>query len=314
MDMSQITVSLARPGNPLGILQVNGTFTSNAGSTLQIGFNAGGTTPGVNNGLLNVSGDVAFGGTVEIIAAAGSYSATTKYTFLTFSGTSVGMFDGITDNLPLMTAELIYGNGFVQFELFRNSSDYAGLAHTFNQFQVATYLDTINPTATGDSAFVLDQLNLQTAAGARSAFQQMTGEVNGTMAQLGVQNTTQVYLLLQRQLRPTSMMSGSDFAAGGTDDPEIVYASYNSSTQQIEFVQCSSNCGCCCPQWTGWITGYGIGGDAQGDGNSRRSLRHRRHGVWFGTHARLLSYLGNVRRVLRSWPDDCESKSIVESQ
>ena len=260
---------LIGPGNSIGTLHINGNFTSNQGSAAQIEINNGGTTPGVNNDLLAVNGNAIIqGGTVDVMAAPGSYSPATKYTFLTYTGTRTGTFDGVVDNLPLMTAELEYGNGFVQFELFRDATHYAALAQTFNQFQVATYLDIISPTATGDVAFVLDQLNMQTAAGARRAFQQMTGEVNATMAQLGVQNTSQVYLMLQRQLRPTPMMSGSSSAANDLEGPEIVCASYNPSTQQIEFVECSGHGGGCCPQWTGWITGYGLGGDAHGDGNS----------------------------------------------
>ncbi len=251
-------------------MHINGNLTSNQGSETQIEFNSQGTNPGINNDLLVVHGNANLnGGTVQIIAAPGSYSAKTKYTFLTYTGTRTGEFDGIVDNLPLMTAELLYANGSVQFELFRNSTDYAALARTFNQFQVATYLDTINPSATGDLAFVLDQLNLQTAAGARSAFQQMTGEVNGTMAQLGVQNTTQIYLMLQRQLHPQRTTSDGiaplpAVDSSSSENPKIVDTNYNLSTKQIEFVDCESSCS----QWTGWISGYGLGGDAQSDGNS----------------------------------------------
>ncbi len=282
-----INNGLVAPGSPVGTLQINGAFASSPGSSLQIGFNAGGTTPGVNNGLLNVNGDVFLNGAVEITAATGSYPTNAKYTFLTFTGTRTGVFDSIMDNLPFMTAELIYGNGFVQFELFRNSTNYAALAQTYNQFQVATYLDATNPT--GDLAFVLDQLNMQTADGARSAFQQMTGEVNGTMAQLGVQNTTQIYLMLHRQLRPKPTMSGGRYAAEADgifsqqEESEIVLASYNPSTDQIEFVDCSN---CCYPQWSGWATGYGMGGNAHGDGNAAGGV-YGIGGTVFGLDRRL---------------------------
>jgi len=151
-------------------------------------------------------------------------------------------FDGIVDNLPLMDLELIYGSGVVQFELFRNSTDYTALARTPNQFQVATYLDSHSRLATGDCAVVLDALNQQTAAGVITAFNQMTGQIHGTFSQLGVQNTTQVYLLLnryihQQQTRRTPNETAANHLDGESLSSTIVLASYNPASQESSFVR-----------------------------------------------------------------------------
>ena len=75
-------------GNSIGTMHINGNLTSNQGSETQIEFNSQGTNPGINNDLLVVHGNANLnGGTVQIITTPGSYSAKTKYTFLTYTGT-----------------------------------------------------------------------------------------------------------------------------------------------------------------------------------------------------------------------------------
>jgi uncharacterized protein with beta-barrel porin domain len=253
----------------IGTLHVNGNLATNTGSGVQVRINNGGTTPGQNNDLIAVNGNANLGGSVYVTASSGSYSAGTTYTFLTYTGNRTGTFDGIFDNLPLMDLELIYGNGVVQFELFRNSTDYAALARTSNQLQIATYLDSHSQLATGDFAAVLDALNVQTADGARSAFNQMTGQIHGTFSQLCVQNTSQMYLLLNRHIHMQQAQWSQNETAGnqlGGESPssDIVLASYDSATQELSLVRRNDGD----PTWDGWVTGYGLGGNAQGDGNA----------------------------------------------
>ena len=253
----------------IGALHINGTLTTDSNSGVQVRINNGGTSPGTNNDLLTVNGDVHLAGTVHVIAAGEGYTTGTTYTFLTYAGTRTGTFDGIDENLPLIGVELVYGSGMVQFELFRNATDYAALAITPNQLQVAGYLDSHSQLATGDFATVLDALNLQTAAGARSAFNQMTGQVYGTLPQLGVQNTTQVYLLLNRRICCQNSWQNPDTttasALGGkSTPPEIVLASYQPASEGLSLPHGND----CCPTWDGWVTGYGLGGNAQSDGNA----------------------------------------------
>lgn len=251
----------------IGTLQINGDLTANAGSGLRIQINDGGTTPGTNNDLLAVNGDVTLDGTVHVTAATGSYVPGTIYTFLTYTGSSTGTFDGIDENLPLLEFDLIYGSGEVQFQVFRNAITISSLANTPNQLQIAQYLDDHSPMATGNFAAVLDSLDGQTNAGLRSALNQMVGQVYGTVSQLGVQNTTQVYLLLNRRLRwQHTDVNGDSFADDeqrGPTSPTIVLASYEPTSHESPIAPCEN-----CSPWEGWITGYGLGGDVAGDGNA----------------------------------------------
>ena len=259
-------------------LRVNGDYTSNTGSALQVQVNAAGAVPGTNNSLLEVQGNVNLAGTVDVSAASGSYTPGTPYTFLTYTGTKSGVFDSITDNLPLLDAQLIYAAGGVKFELLRNSVDYSSLAHTSNQRQIAGYLDANAAMASGDLATVLNQLNTLTASQARTAMNQMTGQVYGSFAQLGVQNTTQIYLLLNRRLSGQSFgamadpLSADDSASNfsinsNPQSSDIVMCSYDPEAHELSFARA-----CDQPTWNGWITGYGWGGDVLGDGNASGGL------------------------------------------
>jgi hypothetical protein len=69
---------------------------------------------------------------------------------LTYGGTRTGTFDSVTDNLPFLNAELIYGAGFIQILLQENHVPYIIEANTFNERAVATYLDDHSTVATGD--------------------------------------------------------------------------------------------------------------------------------------------------------------------
>ena len=70
-------------GNSIGTLTVTGDYSVAAGATHEVEINDAGTTPGVNNDLVEVSGTTTLqGGTVDVQAAAGTYSEGTTYRFL----------------------------------------------------------------------------------------------------------------------------------------------------------------------------------------------------------------------------------------
>jgi uncharacterized protein with beta-barrel porin domain len=255
------------PGNSIGTLQV-GNLVVSSGSQIDIEFNSAGNVPGANNDLIEASGDVTLnGGDVNVQAASGNYSVGTRYTFLTYGGNLTGQFDSITDDLPLLDVGLFQEQGLMGFELLRNPTDYAALAETSNQLRVASYLDLVNPAATGDLGAVLDQINLQTVEGVQDAFEQLEGEINGTIAQLAVQNTQQVYLLLNRKLNSGASSFGGESLGGFAVAP-----SRNSSNGfyqdplEAEPIIVRANGGG--RDWKGFVTGYGLGGNARGDGNA----------------------------------------------
>jgi len=267
-------------GNSIGTLTVTGDYSVAAGATHEVEINAAGTTPGVNNDLVEVGGTATLqGGTVDVQVAAGSYSEGATYRFLS-ADSIVGQFSGITFSGlgPNLHAVLGYdvfgGQDWAYFTLFDSQTNFLANAETYNERQVAIYLDDNSATATGQFQATLDQMQLLAPSGQRQAMNELTGVVNGTIAQLGVQDTTFLYQMLRRRV-------GSAFAAGGlvnngnssdwTTDAShpaerlILPCDYKRSSKvTIMSTSASSSQS----PWAGWTTGYGFGGSAQSDGNA----------------------------------------------
>jgi outer membrane autotransporter protein len=280
------------PGNSIGTITVNGNY-SNFGN-VDVEIDANGTTPGVNNDLVVVNGAATIsGGTVNVQAASGSYSSGMKYTFLEATSLT-GAFTNVTGfNDPNVHPVLGYGDILVgsvwyqsaYFTLMPNQSNFASIATTFNQFGVANYIDTNSLTPTPGMQSLIDTLNTLTVPQQQAALESMTAEVNGTLAQLQVQGTSYLYMMLRRRV-------GSSFAAGGLvegngDEVDlaalgggaksgglrVIPASFNSGGSSFSgassggsIVPVGSNT--CCPCWGGWTAGYGLGGNAESDGNA----------------------------------------------
>ena len=261
------------PGNSIGTLSATGAYTSQNTATTQIEINDGGNTPGTNNDLLAVNSAQLNGGTVSVSAASGTYTAGTQYTFLTTTSGFSGSFDSITDDLAGFHMELLYLGNDILFQLVNDSTNYAAEAQTLNQFGVATYIDanSANPDLQG----LVTQLDSLSPDQLRQALQQLTPESVGTIAQLGVQNSTILCLQLSRQLRPGGSSVGSSEDEGSGDGDTA--AARPMSREAAAFVASFGGDGG--PvivrgqdggdgDWTAWATGYGMGGTAQSDGNA----------------------------------------------
>ena len=84
-----------RPGGSIGTLAVDGSYNQSSSSTLSIEINP------TQNSLLSVYGNLGkanLGGTLDIVATAGTY-APKKYTMVTTTGGVVGSFSNVTNNL-----------------------------------------------------------------------------------------------------------------------------------------------------------------------------------------------------------------------
>jgi outer membrane autotransporter protein len=263
------------PGNSIGTLTVTGDYTTTG--THQVQINDSGS-----NDWLDVGGTASLSGNVAVQAESGTYTTGMTYTFLQANQIS-GQYSGITLSglAPSFSAELGYfsSNGFdyAFFTLFNSQSDFAAIAQTYNELQVATYLDDISTSATGEMRDIIDEMELLPVPEQRVALNQLTGVANGTIAQLGVQDTTFMYMMLRRRV-------GSAFAAGGlvggdksdwaSTQPRgssgglILPVSYDSSTPSSLPAAGYAAPQSSDPTWSGWTTGYGFGGSAQSDGNA----------------------------------------------
>jgi len=255
------------PGNSIGTMTINGNYTTSAGSVQQIEIAAGGNTPGVHNDLITVNGNVTLsGGNVSVITpTSGGFGGGQKYTFLQHTGTRSGTFSGITTNSAFLNATLVYDPNAVAFLISRNSTNLRDVAETFNQRQVATYLDQNNMMASGDFLDVLDQVLTLDAAGARSAFDQLGGAIYGSAAQANFQNVTLMYNMLRRNVRNDDELGSpafaSDLADAGSFDSDIMLVGY-SPDSRASIVPVQTTGMRRRRIWNAWTTTYGSGNES----------------------------------------------------
>jgi len=259
-------------GNSIGTRTFAGTYTQQAGSILEVEINDGGTTPGVNSDLIQADNVVLNGGTVSVLAEPGNYLGGSQYRFLSATTAIVGQFDAITIDPSAYALTLGYAyDAGLYWAYFTFDSEFDSFAQTANQLAIANYLDSISAGATCDLQVVLTGLN--SLAGdpdaMRAAFDAMTDQAAPTMATVGLQNTTLVVQQLAGQLRSGSLGiagTGTAFtepAARASSGP-VVLVSYNKgSAPVVSFVTDESS-----QRWNGWTLGYGLGGNAQSDGNA----------------------------------------------
>jgi outer membrane autotransporter protein len=168
------------PGNSIGTLTVNGNYTHNAGATYTAEINDRDQSDQIHTtGTATING-----GTVDVRAESGTYSVGKTYRILQADGGVSGMFDRVTDNLPLLNSQLRYGDNYIDLLLVH--LPYVGVAQTRNQLAVATYLDALYPTASGDLATVMEALDLSSAPVARAAFEQLGGEPYADLASIDI--------------------------------------------------------------------------------------------------------------------------------
>src|SRR5262249_2163366 len=153
--------------------------------------------------------------TVTVAIAPGSYASGTRYTFLA-ANSITGAFSGAVLSQPGFAVDLGYENILIggvsyfsaYFDLLVLQSSFASIAETPNQLGVANYLDVASLNATPGLQLVTDELSTLPVSEQQYALETMTAQVNGTMAQLQVQDTTFLYSMLRRRV-------GSGFGASG---------------------------------------------------------------------------------------------------
>ncbi len=140
---------------------------------------------------------------------------------------------------------------------------FAASVLTPNQFAVATFLDDNSVGAPAGLQDVIDELTPLTDAQLQAAMNQFSGAIYGSLPVAGLQHTS--YYLAQiaghlrggLALRPAA--TGLTWAA---EAPAVQLASYF----EDELIAPAQSCWC--ERRDAWISGYGLGGAAQSDGNA----------------------------------------------
>jgi uncharacterized protein with beta-barrel porin domain len=286
------TVSPGTAGATTGTLtQSTGNYTSNSGSNFITSVNG---APGTNTQLSLTTGSatVNSGSKFQVNVTGSNFTAGQDYTAIATTNAATTLSSGatISTNSMFVTASLAQVGDDIDFVLTRN---FIQAGQTFNQFQVATYINTNQNNTNTDFESVLNSLETLNSQGAlNNALTQISGDIHPTMAQVAVNNTTLVVGQVAARLRAAPFAPGGPLSMADDGKPSRAGAApialVSEGPDGEPEMQCAPDqyCG---NRWSGWSIGYGSGGSAQSDGNAT--------GVHYG--------MGGVIAGLERWEDDC---------
>ncbi|SEE28609.1 outer membrane autotransporter barrel domain-containing protein [Rhizobiales bacterium GAS191] len=164
------------PGDAIGTLNVNGNAAFAAGSTFQVEVNAAGQ----NDKILATGKATLSGGTVQVIADPGTYSASTRYTILTANGGVTGTFAQLSASANFATGSIFLTPtlSYDANDVFLNlaQAPFTSVALTRNEIATAGAIQALGP---GNRIF--DAVFAQTtAANARQAYDALSGEIHAS--------------------------------------------------------------------------------------------------------------------------------------
>ena len=195
------------PGNSIGLLTVNGSYTQAAGSFYQVEANAAGQAD-----RINVGGNATIqGGTVQVLAQPGNYGPRTTYTIVNATGGVTGTYSGVTSNFAFLTPSLSYdaNDVFLTLSIAQNAFSIASV--TPNQKAVGMALDQSFANASGDFATVVGALaGLSTLQGP-IALDAISGQPYADFGTMNVNNAALFMNALGQQManaRGTSVSAG----------------------------------------------------------------------------------------------------------
>jgi len=259
---------IVAPGNSIGTLRVAGDVSFDEGSIYRVKANAAGQSDKIiATGATSIDG-----GTVQVLAQNGTYARQTKYTILTASGGVDGEFDNVTSNLAFLTPLLSYDPNNVVLTLIRNDITFASVAQTPNQRTVAAALDQSPPL----KPLVGAVANL-TVAGARQAFDALSGEVHGSVQTTMIDDSRYIRQAVLGRLRQAPY-AGADgaMAALGSGGPILAYAepaadrglADRNSDRPTQAINQMLSAPAQSPDLTFWAQGVGAWGRVNSDGNA----------------------------------------------
>jgi len=237
--------NVVSPGNSIGTLIVNGSFTQNVGGTYVVETSASGQSD-----LISVTGAPGTatlnGGAVVVAGASGIYAPSTTYTILSATGGFTGAYESVTSVYPFLLASLGYDANNVYLTLKPGGFE-AGAA-TRNQAAVGAALDRSVAGATGDFATVVGTMATYSLAAGQRAMTAMSGE---QYAAFGTANIASAYLFMNTIGQQTNAARG---LAGGAVGPRLAFA------KACDAAVCEAG------PWSLWLTG--IAGFGKVDGNA----------------------------------------------
>tara|TARA_B110001450_G_C17656958_1_gene495678 strand:+ start:173 stop:3001 length:2829 start_codon:yes stop_codon:yes gene_type:complete len=182
--------SFVAPGNSIGTLNVAGNVTLNSGSILVIEVNSDGTSD-----KIIATGNANLGGVLRISPEAGTYNASTEYTFLTASNVS-----GTFSNVVLLscsggdTISTTYGASSVKVTLSSCT------IKSTNANIIKSYINDLSANASGDLSSAITELNTLSGATYDAAINQLDHDMTGAVTFVGQQQISKINSIIEKQL------------------------------------------------------------------------------------------------------------------
>ncbi len=249
------------PGNSIGTMTVTGNF-SQTGGVYQVEVNSAGQ----NDKIVATGTATINGGTVQVLAASGTYQRNTTYTIVSATGGLSGTYSGVSSNLAFLTPSLSYDANNVYLLLAQTANAFAAGARTRDQYAVGTALDIASPTATGDFNTVLNALAALTAQQGPAALDAISGQPYADFGSVNVGASLTFMNTLGQQIAA---------ARGGGIGTRVALAE-----------ACEIACDTAdLPKWGAWISGLGGFGSIGGNANAG-TLTYNLGGVAVGADYR----------------------------
>ncbi|PTT80931.1 autotransporter, partial [Pseudomonas sp. HMWF005] len=243
---SVVNHGVVASGGADGTLSVAGNLSNAADGVLALTVSSPTATP------LAVGGTATLGGGLVVNSLA-PFTGNTRYSLITAGGGVTGTFSAA--DLPqyaFLDSSLIYGADSVTLAVSRNGNSFADVAATGNQRATATAL-TLNGPA---GAALQNQIVNLSVAGARNAFDSLSGEIHASTASAMLEDSRFIREAVNDRMRQPS--------CSASDDPRRTLAPSDT--------QLSSNG--CHGEMVGWIRAIGAWGDMGGDSNTAKVDRN----------------------------------------
>ncbi len=236
------------PGNSIGTLSVAGPVSFAAGSHYQVEIDAAGRSDRIAaTGTATLAG-----GTVDVVKAPGRYLPGTRYTILTATGGVSGTFAGVAQDLLFVGLGLNYDANNVYLDIGRNQTAFAAVGGTRNQIAAATAVEALG----GGNGLYDAVVQQASAAGARAAFDALSGEIHASAKGILIDDSRFVREAAVGRLRAA-------FGAVGAGRGQVTSYAADGPVSAPATTD----------RFAVWGQGFGSWGRTNGDGNAARLSR-----------------------------------------
>ena len=260
---------IVAPGNSIGTLTVNGSYTQASGSTYQVETNSAGQADRIN--VIGAPGTATInGGFVTLTAATGIYAPSTTYTILNATGGVIGTYADANSLFPFLQPSLSYDTNNVYLTL--KPGGFARGAQTTNQSAVGRVLDQSVASSSGDFATVIGTLATFNLSQGQAAMAAISGQNYSGFSTANVGNS----LLFMNAL-------GQQMAAVRTGRGDGTRIALAEACDAVDAEACDGERK---SPWSLWATAMGGTGSIAGNANAG-TLTYSAGGVATGFDYRL---------------------------